>query len=194
MNRMVASFAGLLFSIASLCATAAPVTYAIDPSHTYPSFAADHMGGLSVWRGKMTATKGSIVLDKAAHTGSVNVTVDTSSIDFGMSKLDEHARGKDLFDAAKYPTATYKGTLAGFRGDTPTRVDGNLTLHGVTKPMNLKIVQFKCLPDHPMTHKEVCGADAEGTFNRADFGMDFGAQYGFNMNVKLEIQVEAQRE
>jgi polyisoprenoid-binding protein YceI len=170
-------------------ALAAPVTYDVDPGHTYPSFEADHMGGLSVWRGKLDKSSGTIVLDKDKSTG----TVDTSSVDFGQEKLNEHAKGPDLFDVAKYPTATFKGTLVKFVNGAPTAVDGQFTLHGVTKPLTLTIDQFLCKPN-PMTKKEVCGADAKATFNRKDFGMPFGEAYGFKMDVKLAIQVEAVRQ
>lgn len=171
-------------------AIAAPVTYQIDPGHTYPSFEADHMGGMSVWRGKFDATTGSVVLDTEKSTGTVDITVDTSSIDFGHAKLNEHAKSKDMFDVAQFPNATYKGTLEGFKNGVPTEVKGNLTLHGVTKPVTLKINKFMCKPN-PMTKKETCGADASATFSRADFGIDYGKQVGFGMDVKLEIQIEA---
>ena len=94
-----------------------------------------------------------------------------------------------MFDVAKYPTATYKGKIV-FKGDVPTAVDGELTLHGVTKPVNLTIDKFKCI-QHPMMKREVCGADAVGTFNRAEFGVDYGVKMGFKPDVKLAIQVEA---
>src|ERR1700726_2732928 len=90
--------------------TAEPVTYQIDPNHTFPSFEADHFGGLSIWRGRFDKTSGSIALDKAKGTGTVQISVDASSIDFGMPKLNEHAKSAEMFDVAKYPTATYKGT------------------------------------------------------------------------------------
>jgi polyisoprenoid-binding protein YceI len=174
-------------------ALAAPVTYDVDPSHTYPSFAADHMGGLSVWRGKFDKSSGTIVLDKDKSTGTVDITVDASSIDFGQEKLNEHAKGPDLFDVTKFPTATYKGKLANFKNGAPTEVEGEFTLHGVTKPLTLKINQFLCKPN-PMTKKEVCGADASATFNRKDYGLSFGEAYGFKMDVTLAIQVEAVRQ
>ena len=174
-------------------ALAAPVTYEVDPGHTYPSFAADHMGGLSVWRGKFDKSSGTIVLDKDKSTGTVDITVDTSSIDFGHEKLNEHAKGPDMFDVTKFPTATYKGKLANFKNGAPTEVQGEFTLHGVTKPLTLKINQFLCKPN-PMTKKEVCGADASATFNRKDYGLGFGDAYGFKMDVTLAIQVEAVRE
>jgi len=176
-------------------AMAAPATYKIDPAHTYPSFEADHMGGLSVWRGKFDSSQGTVTLDKEKSTGTVEITVDTSSINFGHEKLNEHAKSADMFDVAKYPTATYKGTLASFKDGAPTEVKGELTLHGVTKPVTLKIDKFLCKP-HPMTKKEVCGADARGTINRGDFGIDFGGKppMNFNLETKLAIQVEAQRQ
>ena len=174
-------------------AMAAPVTYKVDPAHTYPSFEADHMGGLSVWRGKFDSSSGTIVLDKDKSTGSVDITVDTTSIDFGHAKLNEHAKTPDMFDAAKFPTATYKGTLASFKDGAPTEVKGELTLHGVTKPVTLKINKFTCKPN-PMTKKEVCGADASTTINRGDFGIKYGDNFGFNLDTKLAIQIEAVRQ
>jgi polyisoprenoid-binding protein YceI len=182
----------VLASLAVLgCAAAwaAPVTYVLDPKHTYPSFAADHMGGLSVWRGKFTDTSGQVVYDKDAKTGSIDVTVNMSSVDFGNQKLDEHAKSPEIFDTAKFPTATYKGKFTQWNGNVPTEAQGTFTLHGVSKPLTLKIDSFLCKPN-PMTKKEVCGADASATFNRNDFGVDFGEKYGFQMWVKLEIQVE----
>jgi polyisoprenoid-binding protein YceI len=164
-------------------------TYKIDPTHTYPSFEADHFGGLSVWRGKFNTTEGSVVLDRAAKTGTVDITIEANSLDFGNDKLNEHAKGPDMFDVAKFPKATYKGKLV-FTGDVPTAVNGELTLHGVTKPVTLKIDKFKCIV-HPMTKKDVCGADATATFNRSDFGVSYGTQMGFNPETKLAIQVEA---
>jgi len=174
-------------------AMAAPVTYKIDPAHTYPSFEADHMGGLSVWRGKFDSSQGTVVLDKEKSTGTVDITVDTTSIDFGHAKLNEHAKSAEMFDVAKFPTATFKGTLAGFKDGAPTEVKGELTLHGVTKPVTLKIDKFLCKPS-PMTKKEVCGADATAVINRGDFGVSYGDKYGFNMETKLATQVEANRQ
>jgi polyisoprenoid-binding protein YceI len=186
MNRIVlASMAALL----GTSAFAAPVTYTLDPSHTYPSFEADHMGGLSVWRGKFTASSGKVVYDKAAKSGNIDVTVDMSSVDFGMPKLNEHAKSAEIFDVAKYPTATFSGKFTKFNGASPTEAEGTFTLHGVSKPLTLSINSFLCKPN-PMNKKEVCGADASATFNRSDFGVNFGDKYGFKQEVKLQIQVE----
>jgi polyisoprenoid-binding protein YceI len=178
--------------IAALAVSAAPAfaqTYNIEPGHTYPSFEADHMG-ISVWRGKFNKTSGKVVLDRAAKTGTVDITIDASSIDFGHEKMNEHAKSKDIFNVAQFPTATYKGTSIKFEGDTPVAVEGNFTLLGVTKPLTLKINKFKCI-QHPMFKKEACGADASAEFKRTDFGLNYGMAYGFAPEVKLAIQVEA---
>lgn len=174
-------------------AFAKPVNYVCDPAHTHPSFAADHMGGLSVWRGTFTKTACTIALDRARHTGTVNVTVDTSSIDFGMAKLSKDVQGPELFDVAKYPTATYEGTLADFVNGKPTKVVGHFTLHGVTRPLTLTIRSFEC-KEIAMMHQYRCGADAVGHFDRSQYGMDFGKAFGFQMWVRLKIQVEAIRQ
>jgi polyisoprenoid-binding protein YceI len=173
-------------------AFAVPVTYQVDPAHTYPSFEADHFGGLSVWRGKFDKTSGTIVVDKEHGTGTVDLTVDTSSINFGNPKLNEHAKSAEMFDVAKYPTATYTGKISAFKDGMPTQVEGTFTLHGVTKPLTLTINSFKCVTV-PMDKKEHCGADASASLNRADYGIAYGDKYGFKMDVKLKIQVEAIR-
>jgi polyisoprenoid-binding protein YceI len=175
--------------LATLSATAAPTTYVIDPMHTYPSFEADHMG-ISVWRGKLNKNSGKVVYDKATGAGTVEVTTDLSSIDFGLDALAKWARGKDFFDVAKYPRATFKGQLESPVNGVPTKLVGELTLHGVTRPLTLDVKSLKCVP-HPMLKRDYCGADAVGTFNRDEFGLSAGKDYGFKMDVDLRIQVEA---
>lgn len=186
MKPLIAAF---IAASAATAAIAAPDTYSIEPNHTYPSFEADHMG-ISVWRGKFTKTSGTVVLDRAAKTGTLDITIDANSLDFGHEKMNGHAKGPDMFDVAKFPTVTYKSTSITFNGDTPATVNGELTLHGVTKPVVLTINKFKCI-QHPMFKREACGADASATFNRADFGIDYAVKMGFNPTVKLAIQVEA---
>ena len=188
--RTAKTFAPLLLAVLAGAASAAPVAYTIDADHTFPSFEADHMAGLSVWRGKFNKNSGKVMLDKAAGTGTVDIAIDTASVDFGHDKLNSWATGADFFNTAKYPQAHYQGKLAGFRKGAPTRVDGQLTLNGVTKPVVLQIRSFKCMP-HPMFKREVCGADALGVFKRDAFGLGAGKDYGFSMDVTLRVQVEA---
>ena len=186
MNRIVLASAAALLGAGAF---ASPVTYVLDPDHTYPSFEADHFGGLSVWRGKFDATSGKVVYDKDAKSGSIEVTVDMKSVNFGMPKLNEHAKSAEIFDAVKFPKATFSGKFTKFNGAAPMEAQGTLTLHGVTKPLTLSINAFLCKPS-PLTKKEVCGADASATFNRSDFGVNYGDAYGFKQEVKLQIQVE----
>lgn len=176
---------------ASTAALAAPVTYEVDARHTHPHFEADHFGGVSVWRGGFSASGGSIVLDREAQSGTVDVTIDTTSVLTGVPDLDKHLKSGDFLDVEKFPTATYKGKLAKFKDGAPTEVQGELTLHGVTRPVALTIKSFKCKA-HPMKPgQELCGADAHGTINREDFGIVWGKNFGFDMKVALAIQVEA---
>ncbi len=188
MEKTLVVAAGVLAASVSPGAFAAD-TYQLDPGHTFPSFEVDHMGGVSVWRGKFTKSSGTVTLDRAAKAGTVDVTVDTASVQTGNAKLDEHVRSDELLDVAKFPTATYKGTQIRFDGDKPVEVVGSFTLHGVTKPLNLKVESFKCIP-HPMLKREVCGVEATAKFDRSDYGVDLGRQYGFGMATVLHIQAE----
>ncbi len=172
-------------------ANAAIEHYTIDPNHTYPSFEAPHIAGISLWRGKFDRSSGTVILDRAARTGTVNITIDTSSIDFGHEKMNNHAKSADMFDVEKFPTATYEGSSIEFSGDTPVAVHGKLTLHGVTKPVDLKIASFKCIM-HPMLKREVCGADASTEIDRTEFGIGYGIPQSIpDGKVRLSIQVEA---
>jgi polyisoprenoid-binding protein YceI len=179
----------LLLFLGVTTATAAATTYTLDPDHTHPSFEVDHFGGLSTWRGTFKKTSGTVAIDTEAKSGTVNVVIDTATIDFAHDKLNEHAASPEMLDVAKYPTAEYKGKFVDFANGAPRSISGELTLHGVTKPVTLTINSFKCF-EHPMLKKQVCGADASGNFNRADFGVNYGQQYGFKQDVLLRIQVE----
>ena len=165
-------------------------TYKIDPSHTYPSFEADHMGGLSLWRGKINSSTGEITIDTELNTGRVKVVMDMSTIDFGHQKMNAHAKRDDMFAVEEYPNAIFEGELVEFVNEAPTKVKGQLTLRGVTQPLTLAIKTAKCML-HPFKLKQVCGATAEGTIMRDDFGIDNAKFMGFDMEVRLLISVEA---
>lgn len=167
-----------------------PVTYVIDPSHTFPAFEADHMGGLSLWRGKINSTSGEIILDKKNQTGYVNVVMEMDSIDFGNDKMTKQAKSDDMFDVEEFPQAKYEGILINFQDGSPTKVEGELTLHGITKKVDLEIKAFKCRL-HPFKLKQVCGADIRGNIMRDDFGISYAKMMGFKMDVALRIGVEA---
>jgi polyisoprenoid-binding protein YceI len=180
---------GALTLAAGASALAAPTSYEFDPHHTYPSFEADHMG-MSLWRGKFNKTTGTMTLDKAAGSGTLDATIDLTSVDFGMDEMNAKAQSDEFFDVAKYPTATYHAKLTHFKDGKPTVVEGDLTLHGVTKPVKLTIDKFGC-KTHPMFKKEWCGGDAVGTFQRDAFGLTAGKDWGFDMTVTLRVQMES---
>jgi polyisoprenoid-binding protein YceI len=194
MPNALCALAAVVACIAAIPAASArttgTITYVVDPNHTYPSFEADHMG-MSTWRGKFDKSSGTIAMDRAAGTGTINIQVETNSVEFGLAQMDKVAKSKELLDTAKYPTASFKGKLEGFDKDgIPARAVGTLQLHGVRKPVTFEIHKFKCMP-HPIFKRDWCGADAVTTINREEFGMDTGKAYGFDMNVELRVQVEA---
>jgi len=169
-------------------ALAAPETFIIDNNHTNPSFSYSHFG-FSVQTARFNKTSGKIVLDRTAKTGSVEVVIDTTSIDTISPKLNEHLQKPDFFDSAKYPTATFQSTSVAFDGDRPVSIDGNLTLKGVTKPVTLKVTGYKLGPN-PLSKKDEVGANATATVKRSDFGLDLYAP-NVSDEVTISIAVEA---
>lgn len=172
----------------SSAALAAPETYTIDGSHTFPRFSYSHFG-YSKQLSKFNKTSGTIVFDREAKTGSVDVTIDTKSVDTGYPLFDQHIQGEDFLDTAKYPTATFKSTKVKFKGDKPVSAEGELTLKGVTKPVTLTIESFQQMP-HPMLKKDAVGANATTKVKRSDFNM---GKYAPNVgdDVTIDIAVEA---
>jgi polyisoprenoid-binding protein YceI len=162
-------------------------TFKIDSDHTYPSFEFSHMG-ISVWRGKFDKTSGTVTLDREGKTGAVEIRVDSSSVDFGHRTMNEVALSEEWLNVERFPLMRYRGPIV-FEGDKPVAVDGQLSLLAVTKPVRLRINSFNCMI-HPLLRREVCGADAEADFNRADFGMK---QYSQGEMIHLKIQVEGMR-
>lgn len=164
MKKLVA----LAFAVALPAAVlAAPETYVIDGNHSMPRFAYSHMG-FSTQESRFDKASGTIAIDRAAKTGTVDVTIDAKSVDSGYPLFNEHLQGEDFFDTAKYPTITFKSSKMKFDGDKLASVDGDLTIKGVTKPVTLTVLSFKCMP-HPMMKKEACGATATATVKRSDF-------------------------
>ena len=172
-------------------ALAAPESYTVDPGHTYPSFEISHLG-FSTQRGRFDKTTGRLTLDREAKSASVEISIDANSIDTGNAKLEEHLRRPDFFDVAQFPAITFKSTKAQFNGDTLTALDGDLTMHGQTRPVTLAINKFHCGP-HPVSKKQACGADGMTTIKRSDFGIKYGLPV-IGDEVKLLINIEAQKD
>jgi polyisoprenoid-binding protein YceI len=181
-----------LTAAAALLAGASQVnaaTYAIDPTHTFATFEIGH-SGTSTNRGRFDKKDGKIEFDRAAKTGSVQITLDITSINTGTAAFDKHLQSPDIFNAAAHPTAKFVSTGMTFNGDKVTEVAGNLTLLGKTNPVTLKASQFNCY-NSPMLKREVCGGDFEATIDRTAYGVNYGVDWGFPKNVRLVIQVEA---
>ena len=196
MSRLAVALLALALPLA---AVAAPETYTMDPYHTYPNFSVDHMGFSTVY-GRFDKSSGKFILDKAAKTGSLELTVETASINAADNEKgnrqrsrDDHLRSPDFFNVAEYPRLTYKSTAVKFNGDNLVTVEGNLTLLGVTKPVVLQVDRWKCGP-HPINKKEMCGGNASGTLKRSDFGMKFALPVAVSDEIKLIIGFEAYRE
>jgi polyisoprenoid-binding protein YceI len=165
-------------------ASAAPETYVIDPTHTYPRFSYSHFG-LSTQLSRFNQTTGTVVLDRSARTASVDVVIDMTSVDTGYATFNEHIQAEDFLDTAKYPTATFKSTRVTFDGDKPVAIDGNLTIKGVTKPVTLKVTNFVNMT-HPMLNKDAIGADASTVIRRSDFN---AGKYAPNVGDELTISI-----
>lgn len=159
--------------IAATTATAgAAEEYVLDPAHTYPNFTINHLGFSTVF-GRFNSSEGTLVLDREQGTGSVEVVVDTASIDTGHEKRDEHLRSPDFFNVVEFPEMTFRSTNVTLNGDDTASVEGELTLIGVTKPVSLEVTRISC-GSHPFNQAEMCGFDAQGTIKRSDFGMGYG--------------------
>jgi polyisoprenoid-binding protein YceI len=178
----------LIISVALPMSAFAADSYTVDPNHTYPHFSISHLG-FSTMHGRFDKTSGTVTLDRSAKTGSVDITIETGSISTGYVKRDEHLKSPDFFNAAEFPTITYKSTAVHFNGDKPSSVDGNLTIMGVSKPVTLTINEFNC-GTNPMNKKDECGAGASAQIKRSDFGVKYGLP-AIGDDVKLSFEIEA---
>jgi polyisoprenoid-binding protein YceI len=175
-------------SLSAFAAVAAPETYTIEPGHSFARFGYSHLG-YSTQISRFNKTSGTIVIDTEAGTGSVDVTIDTASVDTGSAVFDKHIQSEDFLSTAAHPKATYKSTNVVFEGGKPVRIDGELTLKGVTRPVTLTVTHFFCKP-HPNLKKDACGADANAMVKRTDFNMGKSVPY-VGDEVTLSIAVEA---
>ena len=180
----------LITATFALPATAAD-SYTVDPAHTFPNFEINHLG-FSTMHGRFGATNGKVVLDTAAKSGSIDITIDATSIDTGHAKRDAHLKSEEFFNVGKFPTLIYKSTKLKFSADKLTGADGDLTLLGVTKPVSLAVTFFNCGP-HPMNKKQMCGANATATIKRSDFGLSTYVP-AVGDEVKISIEVEATKD
>ncbi|MDZ4200823.1 MAG: YceI family protein [Gallionella sp.] len=184
MKKSLALLAVTLFTAPAYAAD----SYTIDARHTFPVFEVNHLG-FSTQRGRFNSSKGKITLDTAAKKGSVELVIDTASLDMGLDKWNEHMKAEDFFNVEFYPTMRFASNKLIFDGDKVVAAEGSFTLLGVTKPLTLTVSNFRCAP-HPMNKKQACGADVSATIKRSEFGM---SKYvpGVSDEVKLFSPVEA---
>ena len=188
MKKMTQCLSALLLTLTASAALAAPETYVIDGSHTYPRFSYSHLG-FSTQLSRFNTTTGKVVFDKAAKSGSVDIEIDAKSVDTGSTLFNQHIQGEDFLDTAKYPKAIFKSTNVVFEGEKPVKIEGNLTIKGVTKPVTLTVTSFQAMP-HPMQKKDAIGANAYTTIKRSEFN---AGKYAPNVGdeVKIDIAIEA---
>ena len=178
----------LLAAAVSTSALAAPATYKLDPTHSFPRFSYNHLG-FSTQLSRFNKMTGTVTYDPEAHTGSVDVTIAMDSVDTGSTALNEHLQKPDFFDSAKYPDATFKSTEVKFDGDKPVEVDGTLTVKGISKPVKLTVTSFTHKA-HPMLKKDAIGANATTVIKRSEFGLGLYAP-AVGDDVTLDISLEA---
>ena len=188
MNKLTLVAALSAFSAAAF---AAPETFNVEPTHTYPRFEYSHFGYSNQVQ-RFDKTSGKIVLDRAAKTGSVDVTIDAKSVNTGYALFNGHLQGEDFFNTEKFPSINFKSTAVKFDGDKPVAIDGNLSIKGVTKPVTLTVTSFHAMP-HPMLKKDAIGANATTKVKRSEFNMGKNVPY-VSDEVTITIAVEAIKE
>jgi polyisoprenoid-binding protein YceI len=172
-------------------AIAAPVTYIIDTNHSKPRFSYNHFG-YSTQQSRFDSAKGKIIVDFAEKKGSVDVEIQTNSVNTGFALFNEHIQGEDFFDSVNYPTATFMSNKFNFNGEKLESIDGALTIKGISKPVTLKVTSLMCMP-HPIMKKDACGANASTVVKRSDFNMGKHVPY-VSDEVTIDIPVEAVKE
>jgi polyisoprenoid-binding protein YceI len=180
--------AALAIALAAGSALAAPVTYNVDGSHTFPRFSYSHFG-YSTQLSSFSKTSGKVVLDAEAKTGAVDIAIDMTSVSTGSVDFNGHIQGEDFLDTAKFPQATFKSTQVIFDGTKPAKIEGLLTLKGVTKPVTLTVTGFQAAP-HPMMKKPALGANAFTVIKRTEFNAGKYAPY-VGDEVRIDIAIEA---
>ncbi len=191
-QRRLNALVVLASSLLCTGAAAQPVGYTLDPDHSQPVFEVSHIG-ISTYRGKFARISGKIVLDPGAKTGAIDITIEPGEVLTGSRQLDRILQGEDFFDTQRFPVATFKASRVAFEQDRPRRIDGDLTLRGVTRPVTLEVDSFECAKHPIFAWREVCGAEATATLKRSEFGM---TRYASSVGdeVKLLLSVEAFRD
>lgn len=182
--------AAVLAATAVPLAAAQPQIYRVDPELTSAEFAVSHLG-LSSQHGHFSSTRGTIVLDPEAASGRVDFVVDARSVDTGWTARDDFLRSEDMFDSARYPVVRFRSTQLAFDHTQLIAVAGDLTLHNVTRHVDLKVARLECGSD-PASGRDGCGAEVAASIKRSDFGMTYALGL-VGDDIDLSFQVTAFR-
>jgi len=164
-------------------------TFKIEGSHTQSGFAVKHLM-ISTVRGEFGKTEGTLVLDPAdVSKSTVDATIDATTIDTRDAKRDEHLRGPDFFEVAKFPKITFKSTKVEKAGEGTLKVTGDLTIRGVTKPVVLTVAGPTAEIKDPWGNTRR-GLSATGKINRKDFGVSYGPDAAIGDEVAITIDAE----
>lgn len=189
MNRVLSAtlllFAGITLSPGL---RAEPQSFVIDTTHSFATFEVSHLG-ISTQRGRFGNATGTAVIDDALGTGSLTITLDVRSLSTGNEFLEKLLKGDSWFATEQFPVMVFSASQFTFVDQKPTRIDGQLTLHGVTRPVSLAVNHYACTRK-PFLVRLTCGMDATAVIKRSEFGMDNYAAF-VGDDVKLLIQAEA---
>ena len=176
----LAGFSGL--------AAAQPVSYVLDPQHSFVHFEVQHFA-TSTTRGRFGPVSGQVVLDRSAGRGEVDVRINTASVNTGIGVFNARLREADLLASDEFPEAFFVARHVRFDGERVAEVRGEFTLRGISQPLSLHARHFACRQDGAV---QVCGGDFEGELRRSDFGATFGLPL-IGDRIRLVVQVEARQ-
>lgn len=163
--------------------------YTIDITHAYAHFGVSHLG-YSTMYGRIDTTGGSFRFDQDSLTGSIEVMLDPASIDTGHEERDNHLRSPDFLNVVEFPEMRFVADNVVLTG-TGGMIDGELTLHGQTRPVSLTVTGWRCA-DNPMSGRPTCGFDAVGELQRSEFGMRYAVP-AIGDTLQLMIGIEGVR-
>jgi polyisoprenoid-binding protein YceI len=167
-------------------------TYAIDPTHTFVTFEIMHFG-TSTNRARFSTKASEMQFDRDAQTGQIDIAIETESVNSGTPSFDRILQSSAILNAVAFPTMRFSASDFSFVDAKVSQVSGQLTLVGKTQPFTLRALNFNCYKN-PLTRREVCGGDFEGSIDRTDFGIDYLVSWGFTKSVRLLVQIEAIRQ
>jgi len=177
-----------LLSAGAASAAAPAGNYKIDPVHSVAYFEVGHAGGISRFMGRFNDMSGDLVVD-TPEKSKIRVDVKVDSVDTRNEGLDKHLKSPDFFNAVQFPTLSFVSSAVTLNGGGEGTVAGNLTLHGVTKPVTFKLKEIGA-GNGPRGDSRV-GYTASTTIKRSDFGIAYGIPKAATDDVDLRINIEA---